>query len=213
MSDKPVLFLPRPAKAQRAPRGGGVQKTHYPSHQRQVQRLTPVFEELRRAIHSDNTSLRATAYDTEPEQVLVLETVGSVENFIAAVQASGMDWLGEFDIDDVPPDDDFFDTEQPAARLSAHVFLVMANQRGLEQMLRLWDRFTTDDRTPFPRGSATLKTVFGQLRALRRWGVEDRLRETEVVKYWREDLALAARAIRFEAELFFRCDETRGLQR
>lgn len=206
MTDKPILFLPRPSRAHRLTKGGPAGAVHFPSHRRQVERLAPVFEALARAIRS-GSSLRATAYATEPEQVLVLETVGPVENFVTAVQASGMDWLGEFDRDDIPPDDDFFDAKERSATLRGRVFLVMANQRGLEQMLSLWQRFEANPSAPFPRGSATLKAVFHQLRTVRRWGAADRLAESDVLGCWRRDLGLRHANVRFEAELFFRCDE------
>jgi hypothetical protein len=44
-----------------------------------------------------------------PEEVFVLETVDTVERFIRAVERlPGMEWLGEIEAEDIPPDDDFF---------------------------------------------------------------------------------------------------------
>ena len=44
----------------------------------------------------------------QPELALVLETVGSVQNFIGAVRrVEGLEWLGELTLTDIPPDDDF----------------------------------------------------------------------------------------------------------
>src|SRR4051794_26070152 len=127
MNDKPLLLLPRPAEANRPNRGGPTPNLHLPSGKRQGERLAPAFEELRHALSSDSTSLRTTAYATAPERVVVFETVGPVDGFMVAVKATGLDWLGEFDEDDIPPDDDFFDTTNKNSNLSGRLFLVMAS--------------------------------------------------------------------------------------
>ncbi|HEV2293558.1 MAG TPA: S8 family peptidase [Tepidisphaeraceae bacterium] len=207
MNDRPLLLLPRATEANRPVRGSSIPNVHWPSGRRQGERLAPAFEELRHALASEATSLHATAYATAPERVVVFETVGPVDGFITAVKATGLDWLGEFDEDDIPPDDDFFDTTNRNARLSGRLFLVMANQRAIDQLLKMWDRYRADENAPFPTGSATLKALFKQLRAVRRWGVMDRLHETNVLTHWRQDLSLRQEHIRFEAELFYRNDD------
>ena len=43
----------------------------------------------------------------------MLETVGTVDNFIRAVeQVPGMEWLAEVEEEEIPPDDDFFALSQ-----------------------------------------------------------------------------------------------------
>lgn len=205
--DYPLLLLPRPTDAGPKNKGSGPTTLHLPSRQRQVERLAPAFEELGRAIASDVTSLRASAYATAPECVVVFETAGPVEGFVSAVRATGLDWLGEFDEDDIPPDDDFFDPADRTATMSGRVFLVMANQQAIDQLISLWKRYSADESAKFPHACATLKTVFKQLRAVRRWNTTDRLHETGVLKDWRESLALRHDVCRFEAELFFREDD------
>ena len=40
-----------------------------------------------------------------PEEVIVLETVGSVDDFIVGVRhIDGLEWLGEIEEEDIPPD-------------------------------------------------------------------------------------------------------------
>lgn len=46
----------------------------------------------------------------EPETVLVIEIAGRVDDFKQAVEAThGLEWLGEWDVDDIEPDDDFYE--------------------------------------------------------------------------------------------------------
>ena len=46
----------------------------------------------------------------EPETVLVIEIAGSVDDFRQAVEGTdGLEWLGEWDIEDIEPDDDFYE--------------------------------------------------------------------------------------------------------
>ena len=49
-----------------------------------------------------------------PEQALVLETIGSIENFIRAVEKiSGLEWLAEYELEDIAPQYGFEDEESP----------------------------------------------------------------------------------------------------
>ncbi len=53
--------------------------------------------------------LQAESHDLVPEDVVVLETVGSVENFIRTVEKiPGLEWLAEVDETEIPPDDDLY---------------------------------------------------------------------------------------------------------
>ena len=55
-----------------------------------------------------------------PEQVLVLETVGSIQNFINVVRDSpGLEWLGEYELEEVEPDYGFEDETRPNKVLKA----------------------------------------------------------------------------------------------
>ena len=59
-------------------------------------------------------SLQNNSLGIQPEQVLVLETVGSIENFINAVRrVEGLEWLGEFERGDIIPDFGFEDESNP----------------------------------------------------------------------------------------------------
>lgn len=54
-------------------------------------------------------SISATISGLEPEAVIVIEIADNVDKFRQAVDATeGLDWLGEWDIEDVMPDKDFY---------------------------------------------------------------------------------------------------------
>ena len=58
--------------------------------------LTPQFQRLHEAMERQRVTLQDNPLGLQPELALVLETVGSVENFIGAVRrVEGMEWLGE----------------------------------------------------------------------------------------------------------------------
>jgi hypothetical protein len=96
-----------------------------------------------------------------------------------------------------------------AKRLSGRLFLVMTNQGALREMLRLWEAFQQQPDERFARGFGKWRSLFKQLRNIRVWGVEDRLRETGLLSVWEEEVAHNERDFRFEAELWFRGNEER----
>jgi hypothetical protein len=150
--------------------------------------------------------LQQTAAGADPEQVLVIETVGNIEHFANAVKRiDGLEWMGEVETDEIVPDDDFFDEGDEAKELSGRLYLVMTNQRALNEMLSLWQRYQNDPNMQFERGLTRFRDVFLCLKDIRRWSAQDRIDETGILDAWREDLEHDGdRAIRFEVELWFR---------
>ena len=148
------------------------------------------------------------ARDLVPEEVVVLETVGTVDDFIRAVEAvPGMEWLAEVEAEEIPPDDDFFalagDGEaRPDRDLRGRVFMVLTNQAALQQMVSLWKMWSSDRR--LPRGLGRWKTLFQQLRDVRCWGVRDRLQETGVLEDWQERVEHGQEPVPCEIELWRR---------
>lgn len=202
MPERPLLLFPQPEVASRSkPKsfGGNINS---PSHERQSARLTPIFNQLQSAF----IEIQPTAVGVDPEQVLVIETIGGVENFANAVKRiEGFEWMGELEEEEIVPDEDFFDEDNPEKKLSGRLYLVMANQHALEEMLSLWQRYQANSTVQFNRGLNKFKDVFKTLKSIHRWGVQDRLLETGVMEEWREDLRHNGnRVIRFEVELWFR---------
>ncbi len=138
----------------------------------------------------------------------MLETVGTVDQFIRAVERiSGMEWLAEIAKEDIPPDDDFFaldskDVAKNDKSLSGRLFIILTNQDALRQMLSLWQ--TWQDEEQLPHGLGRWKALFEQLREVRRWGMQDRLFETGVVDDWRERDRWGDEVLPCEIELWYR---------
>jgi len=107
----PLLVFPH-ARTIPPPKGSGFpsSKPHFPGHGRQVERLTQQLGELQQDFSKYKASVSGTVAGLEPETVLVIEIAGRVDDFKQAVEATnGLEWLGEWDVDDIEPDDDFYE--------------------------------------------------------------------------------------------------------
>ena len=204
MPQRPLILLPAPARASRGRPPGGGAPPHVPSRARQGQRLGPRFETLRVYFEQRTVEFRASAAGQIPEDVIVFETVGTVANFLNAARlVPGLDFLAEWDVEDIAPDDDFYKEGKEDTHLSGRVFLVMTNHQALQQLLGLWQAFQAGRNAAF--GFAPFYELFRHLRDVRPWSPEDRLLETGVVDYWKE--AAESRddtAVPFEIELWHR---------
>jgi len=216
MPERPLLLFPTPEVTSKSNLGGGGGRPHLPTHYRQGERLAPKFTQLQEAVRARNIEIQQAVTGIDPEQVLVMETIGSVEDFANAVKRiDGFEWMGEFEIDEIGPDQDFFDEKHPEKELSGRLYMVMTNQRALDEMLSMWRRYTDqeDPKQKFDGGLTKFRDVFLRLKDIRRWDVKDRLLETGVIDAWREDLEHdGGRLIRFEVELWFRNSEEKRSQ-
>jgi hypothetical protein len=181
-----------------------------PSHERQGARVSIKLSQLQEAFEARRAELVRAAAGVDPEQVLVIETVGAVEDFAKAVKKiEGLEWLGEIEVDELPPDEDFHDLKDPEKPLKGRLYLVLTNQQALNELLSLWRHYKDQDdpKLKFDTGLTKFRDVFCHLLDIRRWGPADRLLETGVLDVWREELNdpdLQNRPVRFEAELWYR---------
>ena len=105
VAEYPLLILPEPTRAERVRRPRGRNAIRKPEHGVQAQRLVPQFRQLRVAMEQKRVSLQDNPLGIEPEQVLVLETYGSIADFVNAVRRiEGLEWLGEFEQSDMAPE-------------------------------------------------------------------------------------------------------------
>lgn len=212
MADLPLLFFPSPETASKTPGHGFGGNLNRPSAQRQGQRLNQIFQQLQNSFNARSIELQQTSAGIDPEQVLVIETVGNVADFANAVKkVPGLEWMGEFALDGISPDEDFQDKKDSKKELSGCLYLIMSNQKALSQMLSLWQKYTKNpDTMNFQRGGeywglAKFKDIFLHMKDIRRWGVKDRLAERKVFEIWQEDIESdPQRSVRFEAELWYR---------
>ncbi len=211
MAERPLIIFPNPQSASlERPQPFPQKKPERPSHNRQGNRIAPQLTQLQSAFESRLVEIQATADGIDPSQVIVIETVGTVHNFATAVKnLDGLSWLGEFEIDELVPDDDFYWTNTAGERtdkdLRGRLFLVFSNHAAMSQMLSLWQRYQADENIVWPNGLTSLRDIFNSLYAIRRWNVQDRLIENGTLEAWQEDLEhLPNDFIRTEIELWFR---------
>lgn len=168
-----------------------------------LQRLTAAFQARRLAVAGDPDAL-------EPEEVIVLEIAGEIDEFVLAVQrVPGLEFLAEEIEDKVDPDDfAVVDREGRRHRYARQLFLVASDRTAWQQLLSLWERFQRGD--DFPRGLTPFRHLFGLLRELRPWDDRDRLDRTGALEAWERELSdLAEQLVEFEVELWLRSNGDR----
>jgi len=153
--------------------------------------------------------LQTAATGVVPEDVLVFETAGTVEEFVKAVRKiNGFEFLAEYDEQDIPPDDDFFaDKKGTHVPYTGRIYMIFTSQDAFRQLQRLWQRFQSGVK--FDRGLTKWRDVFALLRDIRPWGVKDRLEETGALADWTARVQENAEHVYCEIELWFRASAHR----
>lgn len=209
----PLLFFPRPqlvAPPEVAARGfGGTGQTgvHLPSRERQTERLDPQFRELARVLENSAIQASSQAEGFAPESILVVQTRCSGLEFQRALNGiPGMEWLAEAELDEVDPDDDFFDERDRTKLLKGQILFSFSNQRAMQELLRLWNVWTSGG--DMGRGQTVWRDIFSLMDTIRPWSLKDRLEEFGILDIWRHDLEADPRGSRiFEIELWYRNEE------
>lgn len=183
-------------------------KPHLPDHQVQVTRLNGQLGGFQQSFDRYKASISGAIAGMEPEAVLVMEIAGSVNDFKQAVDAAGLEWLGEWDIDEIEPADDFYELDTHGNKadkpLKGRLFLSMGNDAGLQELMSLWQMWSQN--RPLPYGKSKWGDVFAQLLVIRRWGIEETLYETGMIERWHNvlDPNKTEQKITFQIELFYR---------
>ena len=150
-------------------------------------------------------ALQGNSLGIEPEMVLVLETNGSIENFLRAVKrVKGLEWLGEYEIENIEPNDGFEHASDPKKTFNGQLFLVMSDTRALAELRGLFNSWRKNTELPFRRGLAPLRHAFEHLHDIRPWDSEDRLRHTGVLENWKDRIESGQEIVSFEVELWYR---------
>lgn len=210
-AEYPLLALPEGTRFSHSPlrpRGGGVTR---PRKTRQIELLGPQFHELQRVLAAHGSLISATAAATAPEHVLVFATIGASKTFVETLASlPDLEWLLDHD-ERVMPDDDFYrrKAKDRDKELNATFYMVLFNQKALQQLLSAWHAYSTSKRTP--PAFASWGKVFACLREIRRWGPEDRLREAERLQDWLEPIQ-PDRLIPVEIELWPRLTKSRSAE-
>ena len=211
MPDRPLLLFPTPVLADKTPLHSGPHPIHFPPHERQNERLSPRFTQLQLAFTSRRVEVQQNIVGIDPEKVLVMEIIGSIEDFANAVKRiEGLEWMGEFEQNDINPDSDFFDTKDPTKKINGRLYLVLTNQEALREMYSLWHLYKRNPDVKFERNLGRFKILFANLKDIRFWGIEDRFRDTGAIEIWKRELEQDGnRIVRFETELWFRDSEVK----
>src|SRR5687767_1751510 len=99
MPERPILLLPQPVVGKRHTRNPGRGNIFTPPPAQQRDRLVPQIQRLEETFRiARETALRDNPAGVQPEKVLVLETVGRVDDFVRAIRGlPGLEWLTEWD--------------------------------------------------------------------------------------------------------------------
>jgi hypothetical protein len=185
---------------------------HLPAHDKQVARIGQQLAQLQTSFAQYKASLSHAMAGMEPETVLVIEIAGKVEDFKQAIEKVDLEWLGEWDLLDIEPDEDFYETDAQGNRsskpLGGRLFLSVGNEAALRELLSLWQLWV-ENRIPI--GKTKWRDVFAQLRVIRRWGIQETLRETGMLDLWRDllDPLSPDRVMRFQVEFFYHRNDDR----
>lgn len=199
----PLLLFAAPTAADRNPGAGGGSPIQRPGIGRQRARVAPKLALLSQAFAARRLTLQQVAPAENPELVLVFETVGSVTDFAKAVaKVPGLEWLVEWQDEDIAPDEDFYVAGKPNKTLPTRLFMLASNENALNQLLALWNRYQANPEAKFDRGLAPFRHVFSQLKDIRHWSVADRV-GSDVRQYWQDCLDDNLPTVRFEIEAWY----------
>lgn len=211
MADLPLILFPK-ANLLPPPKGrGGPSNLHRPSLEDQHKRLEPQFERL----YQSFGRLQPNTDSISPEQVIVIEIYGRLDQFESAVRKLDLKWLESIELDELEPEFGFFNLDskqQPKTTtpINGQLFLVMSNQRAMDKLLSLWNQWK-NSKDKFPHGLGKWKELFQNLRSIERWSERHRLQDSGVLDYFSEELSDAEEndtPIPCEIELWFRSAET-----
>jgi len=222
MPDRPLVLFGKPEDADKNKLHGGNKKTHYPSHSRQINRLSPQFQILQSVLDRSTLTMQDTPDGIDPEYTLVLETDVSPDDFQKVIrslqQSFNIEVLFEIDDESFLPDDDFYYYTNQELRdgeklLTFKCFCILTNYRALQEILSLWRNYKNNENFKFQRGQASLKQIFKSLRSIHLWGVEERFIETGTRKAWEEDLSNPdIENVKCEIELSYRRSSEKRIQ-
>ncbi len=211
MKNRPLLIFPKRGEVPYKGIPRNIALPHTPTNTKQGERLSSKFDQLQTYLAQQTIEFQQGVDGAEPEQVLVLEVVGSVKDFANAVKnIKGFEFLGEVEIEEMLPDDDFHYAKSIDGRdevmnqsLDGNLYAIMTDAKALDQLLSRWNQWKNDDKTQFSRGLNKFKNIFSNLKNIRRWDAQDRLLEAE--KTWQDYLEFHnGQNITFEIELWFR---------
>ena len=208
----PFLLLPSSVAAEKGKRSGGSPGLRFPGRNQQIERIGPQIQRLEHQFARQSAILQRTLAGAPIEQIVVLETIGSVEKFYRTVERSGLQFL--FDVDGAPATvgTGFRRDDTDQEPLPTKLYLILADQRAIEEILRLWGDYRRRGRTAFAHGFKRWADVFDQLKEIRLWDLRDRL-DGDTRQYWTDRLEAGDEFVRTEIDIWYSDSEQRTLDR
>lgn len=196
----PLLIFPQPSPVERQA-GSTIRPTlHVPGPARQAERLAPRFQSLQAAFDARRLELQASARNSDPDLVVVFETVGSVNDFISSAERiPGLEWLTAMLDEQIEPDEDFYSTQNAEKGLNGKLFLMSSNRQALAEVVRIWELSQAEPPHDLGKGLSAWKGLFLHLKEVRFWGPQDRLNE-DLRQAWRFRVEAGAASLKFEIE-------------
>ena len=214
-TEYPLLVFPKPTEpVDRSKMGGGGGKPHVPSAGDNAKRISPKFADVQKILDDRKMNIQQGAEGVNPEDVLVLETAGRVEDFYKAVSCvEGFEWLLEEDFEGTP-DEDFYETNDKGKKienaLSSRLYLVSTDSKALNQIISMYNQYVKNPKITLPAGCYGFKAVFEQLRDVRFWNYKDRIDGSDFLERWlQNNEAFPEKPVRFQVELWFRGQEAK----
>ena len=211
MAERPLIILPHPENVER-PKSSGF-SPRPPKPQMNDRRKKTFDDKFQDALNY----IQSTPAHVDPEMVLVIETIGKIQDLHNAVEKiKGLEWLGEEDLDDIEIEEDAYDNEEKrkdAKRSGGRLYLISSNQNGLSRIHSMWKNYKADKSLPY--GSTKWRDVFTYIKDIRYWNKNDRVEETGILDYWRDEIKVkegSESSVSFELELHFYKEDLKAAQ-
>lgn len=190
---------------------GGRPKIVGPSPESQERKFGPQFAALKSTLEARRIKVASETDESDPELVVVFDLAGTVDEFRkATARVEGLEFLDEFLGEATLPDDDFHMEDQKGpttGKVQESLYVVLSNSKAVDELVRLFGEWKRNPKITLKTGLNPFKRVFAQLRALRRWNADDRIRETGLLEQWQEELDVVGQfqsSKLVEVELWYR---------
>ncbi len=171
--------------------------------EKQSVRVEQRLSALELAWKNQTAALAGSMSGQDPEMVLVMEIVGTIDDFFRAIKKTpGMDFLGEYDDDlEIEEEFEFLDSKGNMVKkpTSKRVFLSIANQQAIAELRTIWNSYKTEQKVLHHK----YKDLFQVLTDIRPYGLEDRLLESGIREYL-EQYTNPSEEVNFEVELVYK---------
>lgn len=205
LTNRPILITSPTGRREFAPpQGGSKEKTKLPSRERQVERLSPRFADIARALDRQRVTAQTSLPATDPELVLVFETRGKVADVFGAARKAGLELLVEVE-EEFEPDEDFEKGTVKPADVPGYLHVALTSATAMDQLLQLWEMWSRGESLPsgFGGKGSGFASLFTHLKDVRPWGPQDRVRATGLAEAIEERIRDDVADVPIEVELWY----------